>query len=60
MKRVQGEVTEEFKKSLKSCAVLKSRMKCRDFEKNIYEKKSSAFEWSEVFQSFDKIKKELL
>ena len=60
VKRVQGEVTEEFKKSLKSCAVLKSRMKCRDFEKNIDEKKSSAFERREVFQSFDEIKKELL
>jgi hypothetical protein len=45
---------------LKSCAALKSRMKCRDFEKNIYEKKSSAFDWRKVDEHFDDTKKDLL
>ena len=51
--RVQGEVSTEFKQSLKSCAVLKSRLKCRDFERNIYEKKSSEYDWSAVNEHYD-------
>ena len=55
--RVHGEVTRDFRQSLKSCAVLKSRIKCRDFERNIYEKKSSAYDWSEIYEHFDERRK---
>jgi hypothetical protein len=59
VKKVQGrDVSSEFVQNLKSSAVLKSKMKCRDFERNIYEKKSLAFDWKKVDEHFEDTKKD--
>ena len=48
-----GGLTSEFMQSVKCCAILKSKIKCSDYERNIYEKWSSAFDWRKIDEIFD-------
>ena len=43
-----GGLTSEFIQSVKCCAILKSKIKCRDYERNIYEKLNLAFDWRKI------------
>ena len=51
----EGGASSEIKQSLRCSAVIRSTVKCTDFEKKIYEEKSKAIYWKKIDEIFVEI-----
>ena len=47
----EGGVSSEMRQSLRCNAVFKSKVECKDFEKEVYDQKSKAFDWKKIFEN---------